>query len=144
MADNNRIHTIKNMFIPQGVDDALAEYLLAKCYEIIKEANNPTGKPSRTELTEMLRKYFNIPPNQIEQVMDYAYGKSLDRDKANDYAVATALNERVINIFTLFTSHNTTPDITDINRSYILLADELEKIYNRTSELKNIAENYYA
>ena len=128
------------MFVPEGVDDAMAEYLLAKCYELIKEAKDPTNKPPRTEVTETLRKYFNLDFSQIEAVMDYAYGKSQERDKANDYAVAKALNERAIEIFTLFANHSTTPDITEVNRCYVLLADELKTIYDRTPELKDIPE----
>jgi len=58
----------------------------------------------------------------------------------NDYALARLLNERVINIFTLLANHRDIPDTTDVNRSYVLLADELKLIYARQPELQNIGE----
>lgn len=147
MADDNRIHTIKNMFVPQSIDDAMAEYLLAKCYEIINETKNPTDKPPRTEVTETLRKYFNLDLPQIEAVMDYAYSKSQDYDKSNDYAVANELNERASRIFRLVADYaryggvkSFDNNIKLINRQYILLANELAEIYTRNSVLRNIAE----
>ena len=133
------------MFEPEGVDDAMAEYLLEKCYEIIKEAKNPTGKPPRTELTEALRQYFNIPPNQIEQVMDYAYGKSQDRDKANDYIVAQYLNERantmvglVYDAMSQSYSGIARPDITKMNKAYVLIVEELKALTDRNPKLQAI------
>jgi len=147
MNDDNRIHTIKNMFVPQSVDDAMAEYLLAKCYEIINEANNPTDKPPRTEVTEILRKYFNLDLPQIEAIMDYALAKSQDYNKSNDYAVASELSERASKIFRLVADYaryggmkRFDDNIKLVNRQYILLANELEEIYKRNSVLRNIAE----
>lgn len=63
---------------------------------------------------------------------------SENTDTANDYALAKALNERVINIFTMVVDHKNTPDFTDLNQSYVLLIDELKRIYDRQPELKNI------
>lgn len=63
---------------------------------------------------------------------------SEENSKANDYALAKSLNERVINIFTLVIDHASTPDLTDVNRSYILLIEELKRIYDRQPELKKL------
>lgn len=59
-------------------------------------------------------------------------------NKANDYALAKCLNERAITIFTLVVDHASTPDLTDVNRSYILLIEELKQIYDRQPELKKL------
>ena len=65
--------------------------------------------------------------------------KLLDDLKANDYAVAKALNERVTTIFELFARSDTRSlDITAINKSYVLLVNTLKKIYARNDELKSI------
>lgn len=145
MADKNRVFTIKNMFVPEGVDDAMAEYLLAKCYELIKEAKNPTNKPPRTEVTETLRKYFKLDFSQIEAVMDYAYGKSQDRDKPNDYIVAQYLNERADTMVGLVYdaikqrySGSARPDITKLNKAYVLIVEELKALTARNPELQAI------
>jgi hypothetical protein len=137
MPDKNRLAVIMNTF---RLDEPTAEYVLAQTLQLIKDIDHKDDKPNRNEVTEALRRYFNLDFSQIEAVMDYAYGKSQDRDKPNDYAIAKALNERAIEIFTLYADHSTTPDITDVNRSYVLLADELKKIYERTPELKSISE----
>lgn len=135
------------MFVLQSVDDAMAEYLLAKCYEIINEANNPNDKPPRTDVTETLRKYFNLDLPQIEAVMDFAFAKSQDYDKSNDYAVASELSERTSKIFRLVADYaryggmkRFDDNIKLVNRQYILLTNELEEIYKRNSVLLNIAE----
>lgn len=57
---------------------------------------------------------------------------------ANDYALAKILNERVINIFAMVIDHRSTPDPSDVNRSYVLLIDELKRIYDRQPELKKL------
>ena len=57
---------------------------------------------------------------------------------ANDYALAKILNERAIRIFTLVVDHKSTPDTKAINRSYVLLAHELQQIYARQPALKEI------
>lgn len=145
MADKNRVLTIKNMFLPESVDDAMAEYLLTKCYEIIEDTHNPTDKPPRTEVTENLRKYFNLDFRQIEPVMDYAYGKSQDRDKANDYAVAQHLNDRADIMVSLVydaikQAYNglARPDITKINKAYVLIVEEMKILTNRSPQLRAI------
>ncbi|MDQ5885654.1 MAG: hypothetical protein QG628_51, partial [Patescibacteria group bacterium] len=57
---------------------------------------------------------------------------------ANDYALAKILNERVLKIYTMVIDHSNTPDISSVNRSYILLIDELKRIYDRQPELKKL------
>lgn len=129
------------MFLPQDVDEPTAKYLLAKCYELIEATKNPSDKPDRTEVTEILRKYFNLDFSAIEAVMDYAYGKSQDRDKPNDYAIAYHLNNIAIALFEMVANHNDTPDTKAINRSYILITDELKRLYARNPELEAIKQN---
>lgn len=65
---------------------------------------------------------------------------SENTDTANDYALARLLNEREIQIFSLLADHKDIPDTTDVNRSYVLLADELKQIYARQPELKDIGQ----
>ncbi|HMS30951.1 MAG TPA: hypothetical protein PJ984_00970 [Candidatus Saccharibacteria bacterium] len=63
----------------------------------------------------------------------------LDTLRANDFAVAKALNERVTTIFDMFARNNTRSlDITAINKSYVLLVNSLKKIYARNDELSAI------
>ncbi len=59
---------------------------------------------------------------------------------ANDYALAKHLNDRAITMFTLVNDHLNTPDITAINRSYVLIVNELKRIYNRQPLLDEISE----
>jgi len=65
----------------------------------------------------------------------------LDGLRANDFAVAKALNERVTAIFDMFANNNSRSlDITAINRSYVLLVNSLKKIYTRNDELSAIEQ----
>lgn len=68
---------------------------------------------------------------------------SEQKSDTNDYALAKYLNDRVVAIFALVADnfHNDLPDLTDINRSYVLLVAELKKLYSRNSELSSIREN---
>ena len=59
---------------------------------------------------------------------------------ANDYALAKILNECEIRIFSLLANNERIPDATDVNRSYVLIADELELIYNRQPKLQKIGQ----
>lgn len=60
-------------------------------------------------------------------------------DQANDYALAKYLDERVAAIFALVTDHyKYISDLTDINRSYVLLVHELKQLYDRNPKLKQI------
>ncbi len=47
----------------------------------------------------------------------------------------------MINIFTQVVDHSSTPDITAVNRSYVLLVNELKQIYERQPELKKIGRS---
>ncbi len=68
------------------------------------------------------------------------YQMSEDTDTANDYALARLLNEHVIKIFKLLADHRDIPDTTEVNHSYVLLADELKQIYARQPELQKIGQ----
>lgn len=58
-------------------------------------------------------------------------------DNANDYALARVLNECVITIFKLMDNEQDLPDYSALNRSYVLLREELKQIYARQPELQN-------
>jgi hypothetical protein len=60
--------------------------------------------------------------------------------KPNDFALAKYLNERVVAIFSLATDQQNNADIAGINRSYILMVNELKKLYARNPELNKISE----
>lgn len=63
-------------------------------------------------------------------------------DTANDYALAKYLNERVATVFALVADHRSDlPDLTALNRSYVLLVNELRALYNGHLELSSIREN---
>ncbi len=67
---------------------------------------------------------------------------SEQNNTANDYAVAKVLNERVVAIFALVAYyHGDLQDLTDINRSYVLMVNELKKLYDKNSELSGIKDN---
>ena len=59
-------------------------------------------------------------------------------DTANDYALARVLNERVIAIFKLMDDLRDLPDYSALNRSYVLLREELKQIYARQPELQKV------
>lgn len=61
----------------------------------------------------------------------------------NDFAVAKALNESVINLFEILMMYQVIVrhekfDKDELNRAYIFLVDELQKIYARNPELRDI------
>lgn len=60
--------------------------------------------------------------------------------KPNDFALAKYLNERVVAIFQLAIDQRNNADIAAINKSYILMVNELKKLYARNPELKKISE----
>src|SRR6266702_195584 len=68
---------------------------------------------------------------------------SEENTKANDYALAKYLNERVVRIFALVADHRNDdlPDLAAINRSYVLLVAGLKKLYGRNPELSDINDN---
>jgi hypothetical protein len=77
----------------------------------------------------------------IDVVNTYnSYQMSDNSDTANDYALAKLLNEREIQIFSLLADHGNLPDTTDVNRSYVLLAEELKEIYARQPELQKVGQ----
>lgn len=61
---------------------------------------------------------------------------SENTDNANDYALARLLNGHVIKIFALLDDQRNLPDYSALNRSYVLLANELKQIYARQPELQ--------
>ncbi len=70
-------------------------------------------------------------------------GTTNKSNAANDYAVAKALNEyatSVINIFNLYqiVVHSPDFDLKEINRVYVLLVNELQKLYEHNAKLSNI------
>lgn len=61
----------------------------------------------------------------------------------NDFAVAKALNKSVISLFELLMMYQIIVrhekfDKDELNRAYIFLVDELQKIYDKNPELQNI------
>lgn len=67
--------------------------------------------------------------------------KLLDTLRATDFANAKELNERIISIIDLVSEAvraGKKADTNAINTSYILIANELQKIYKRNDELANI------
>ncbi len=61
---------------------------------------------------------------------------SENTDNANDYALARVLNACVITIFKLMDNERDFPDYSALNRSYVLLREELVQIYARQPELQ--------
>lgn len=61
---------------------------------------------------------------------------SKNTDNANDYALARVLNEQVITIFKIMDTDRDLPDYSALNRSYVLLREELIQIYARQPELQ--------
>lgn len=62
------------------------------------------------------------------------------QDSSTDYAVAKALNDCVLGLFQAIDTYQGTHELGNLdpkafNRSYILLVDELEKIYSRNPKL---------
>lgn len=94
-------------------------------------------------VTEYMKRY-GLDETSAKYLLDRtkALAKTLsDPDrKPNDFALAKYLNERVIAIFSLATDQQNNADIAGINRSYILMANELKKLYARNPELNKISE----
>ena len=63
---------------------------------------------------------------------------SKNTDAANDYALAKILNQHLIKIFALLDDQRDLPDYTALNRSYVLLANEVKQIYARQPKLQKI------
>lgn len=98
-------------------------------------------KPSREDIAILLKERYKLNDIQVTNVLEYAYGLSEQRDRANDFALAHYLNERAISLFSLVADHSNAPDTTAINRSYILITDLLKKLYTRNKELEAVQEH---
>lgn len=90
--------------------------------------------------------HYSLDKAAAKSVLDYAESLTSKDRKANDYALAKTLNERVASMiggiawaFQIATSAAHGIDITQLNKSYILLVHELKRIYSRNDELKNLS-----
>jgi hypothetical protein len=92
----------------------------------------------REELASLLKQRYSLSDVNTDNVLEYAYSLSQSANKPNDFAVAYELNKLSIGLFEMVADNDIIPDITDINRSYILICDELKSIYSRNKELENI------
>jgi hypothetical protein len=84
----------------------------------------------------------------IDSVVAYAQSLTMTGRRANDFALAKAFNKRTTDIVDMVADayqDNTTAartfDVTPINKSYILLVNELRKLYIRNKELQDISVN---
>lgn len=98
----------------------------------------------RDNLVLAFQNHFDLDSNDATYVLNQAeeIAKTLKEPgrKANDFATARLINERVIALFYLVTEHNNISSIAAINRSYVLLVNELKKLYARNPELNDISE----
>jgi hypothetical protein len=98
---------------------------------------------TKSELKEIL----GISDSSIvDSVILYAQSLNMSGRKANDYALAKALNQRTTEIIGMvadayqYNSHFVQPlDVSSINKSYVLLANQLKIIYTRNVELSGIS-----
>lgn len=102
---------------------------------MIEQDNLVTVFMSRYGLDEASAKYV------ISRAVTLAKSLSEPKRKTNDYALAKYLNERVIATFALIADHSNTPDIAGVNKGYVLMVNELKKIYARNAELQKINEH---
>jgi hypothetical protein len=84
----------------------------------------------------------------IENVIQYAQSLNMAGRKANDFALAKALNERTTDIIDMVadaykdnSQFARTLDVTAINKSYILVVNELKTLYTRNKELTDISNS---
>jgi len=83
--------------------------------------------------------YLIILNKQLEGAKDKV---TKQNETANDYALARYLDEFAVSIFAFVANyHDDLPDLKDINRSYVLIVNELKQIYARNPELAAISEN---
>lgn len=82
----------------------------------------------------------------IDSVILYAQSLNMSGRKANDYALAKELNKRaseIIGIVADAYQHNShfvqSIDVSSINNSYVLLANQLKIFYTRNKELTDIS-----
>lgn len=93
----------------------------------------------REELISLLKQHYSLSDVNTINVLEYAYTLSQSTSKPNDYAIAYELNRLAIGLFEMVADNDVIPDITDINRSYILICDELKSIYSRNTELESLS-----
>lgn len=100
------------------------------------------SKPSREDIAELLKERYKLNSIQVTNVLEYAYGLSEARSKPNDFATALMLNNLAMGFFEMIANNNRNlPDTTDINRSYVLITNQLKKLYERNPELKEIEDH---
>lgn len=93
-----------------------------------------------------LMKLLGITDDKIaDDVITYVQSLTMIGRRADDFALAKALNERASQIVSLVADNIRHGDgyklegTTAINRSYILLVNELKKLYTRNKELLDIS-----
>jgi hypothetical protein len=96
---------------------------------------------SREDIAKLLKDRYKLDDIQATNVLEYAYTLSEARSKPNDFALAHLLNNLALGLFEMVTSNKNTPDTKAINRSYVLITNELKRIYNRNTELSEISEH---
>lgn len=94
-----------------------------------------------------LLKLLDAADNRVlDDVIAYAEELTNPNRNINDFALAKVLNERatsiirmVANVFHNGNSSTRDIDIQPVNKSYILIADELKRIYSHNQELTDIS-----
>lgn len=116
--------------------------------EVINERCSEMTKPSLEQIAELLKARYSLTDIQTKDVLELALTLSGQRNKPNDYAIAKALNERASKMFNLVADYanfgglkNFDENITLINRQYVLVAHELNKIYQRNPELQEAEQS---
>lgn len=99
------------------------------------------NKPDREEIAKLLKARYELNDIQTDDVLEYAYSLSQLRSKPNDFAIAHYLNNLAIGLFEMVVDHNNLPDTKAVNRSYILISNELKRLYARNPELQAIKES---
>lgn len=98
----------------------------------------------REELEILLKERYGLNGRQIGDVLEHAYTLSEGRDKPNEFAKAKGLNDLADTIVSLVAEGkkllgwNATLEITELNRAYIFIVEELDKLTIRNAELKAI------
>lgn len=90
-------------------------------------------------LISALMHRYELDESTSRAVLEFAKSLAAPEREANDLAVARELNRLATEIFNLVLKQGANgiqPDISDINRSYILIVDELKRIYLRNPKLQ--------
>ncbi len=100
----------------------------------------------RDNLITALMTQFELDESSAESVIDYAKSLSVPGRKSNDFALSKALNERTADILNTIGSayrHDrfeaTSIDLKTLNKCYVLIVDELKRLYGRNDELASIS-----